>query len=821
MLNNVPRSIALGGELGRLIAEKDWAATTLGPFGNWSVALRTTVALMLAAKAEIVLFWGPDYVALYNDAYAPTIGLKHPHALGRPACENWSELWDDLEPLLRRVRADAETVFAKDRPFQIDRKGEMETVYFDISYSPVFGADDQVEGVLCIVSETTERVLGEQRIRESEERFRNMADHAPVMMWVTDASGSCEYLNRRWFEFTGSSPEAALGFGWVETAHPEDRPRVGAEFVAANAESRAFQIEYRLRRADGVYRRVIDAGAPRYDAAGQFLGYIGSVIDIGDRFEAEQKLRESEARFQAIANSIDHMVWATRPDGFHDYYNDRWYQFTGVAPGSTDGEGWAGLFHPDDQERTWAAWTHSLQTGSPYHIEYRLRHNSGEYLWVLGRAQPLRDSNGAITRWFGTCTVIQDIVNARDVLARSREELEEEIARRTARLMEAEGAIRQMQKMEAVGQLTGGIAHDFNNMLFVVIGSLQLLQKRLAQGDLKVERYIDSALDGAQRAATLTQRLLAFSRQQPLDPVVVQPDRLVMGMSELLTRTLGERIRVELVATAGLWNICVDPGQTENALLNLAVNARDAMPDGGRLTIETANAYLDEAYSSDYGISPGQYVLIAVSDSGQGMTPEVVARAFDPFFTTKGVGKGTGLGLSQVFGFMRQSGGHVKIYSELGQGTSVKLYLPRHYGEAALRPLAPQVAGLPVGRGHELLLVVEDDDRVRAHSCELLRDLGYSVLEAKNGADALPIIAAHDLSLLFTDVVMPGMTGRQLVDAALVIKPDLKVLYTTGYTRNAVVHNGVLDPGTQLLLKPFTLEQLARKVRAVLDGSGR
>jgi len=293
-----------------------------------------------------------------------------------------------------------------------------------------------------------------------------------------------------------------------------------------------------------------------------------------------------------------------------------------------------------------------------------------------------------------------------------------------------------------------------------------------------------------------------------------------MGLSELLTRTLGERIRTEMVATAGLWNICVDPGQIENALLNLAVNARDAMPDGGRLTIETANAYIDEDYSRDYGIPQGQYVLIAVSDSGQGMTPEVVARAFDPFFTTKGVGKGTGLGLSQVFGFMRQSGGHVKIYSEVGHGTSVKLYLPRYYGEAAVAAAAPLVEDLPAGSTSEILLVVEDDDRVRAHSCEVLRDLGYTVVEAKSGADALPIIASQSLSMLFTDVVMPGMTGRELVDAALALRPDLKVLYTTGYTRNAVVHNGVLDPGTQLLLKPFSVEQLARKVRAVLDRGG-
>ncbi|MQT14490.1 PAS domain S-box protein [Rhizobiales bacterium Sp-1] len=818
MPEGVSKPIARGGELGRLISELDWSATPLGPFRHWSTALRTTVGLMLGSKAQIVMFWGPDYVALYNDAYAPTIGLKHPRALGRPARENWSELWDDLEPLLDTVRLTGETVFAKDRPFYIERHGYPETVYFDISYSAVFGEDDAVAGVLCIVSETTERVLGEMKVRESERRFRTMADQAPVMMWVSNAEGGCEYLSSLWYAFTGQTEAEAADFGWIAAVHPDDRDGIMDVFMTANRTHGPFQTEYRLRRADGGYSRVISSAAPRLDDDGAFMGFVGSVIDIQERYEAERLLRESEARFQAIANSIDPMVWSTRPDGFHDYFNERWYEFTGVPRGTTDGEGWAGVFHPEDQERSWRIWRHSLETGEPYHIEYRLRHRSGAYRWVLGRAQAVRDGEGRITRWFGTCTDIQDIVDAREVLARSREELEAEIERRTARLMEAEGAIRQMQKMEAVGQLSGGIAHDFNNMLSVVIGSVQMLEKRLARGDRDVQRYVDGALDGARRAASLTQRLLAFSRQQPLDPAVVQPDRLVAGMSDLLTRALGEPIEVEIVASAGLWKIFVDPSQTENAILNLAVNARDAMPDGGRLTIETANAYIDDELSREFDLPAGQYVMIAVSDTGTGMSDEIAARAFDPFFTTKEVGKGTGLGLSQVFGFVRQSGGNAKIYSELGHGTTIKLYLPRYYGEQDAVPPPRVPTGVPAGAPHEIILVVEDDDRVRAYSVEALQDLGYSVLEARNGEQGLSIIEERAITLLFTDVVMPGMTGRQLADTAVRIQPGLKVLYTTGYTRNAVVHNGVLDPGTQLLPKPFSLEQLARKVRAVLDG---
>jgi PAS domain S-box-containing protein len=811
--------LARGGEIGALMQRKDWAQSPLGSPADWPVALKTAVGLMLTAKAQIVLFWGPEFVALYNDAYAPTIGLKHPHALGRPAHEYWSELWDDLRPLLQSVRDTGETVFAKDRPFYIERHGYPETVYFDISYSPVFETDGGIGGVFCIVSETTGRVVGEQRLRESEARFRNMADHAPVMMWVTDHKGYCTYLNRSWYAFTGQKPGEGDGLGWLEMVHPEDRAEAERVFIAAGQRGEAFRLEYRLRRADGVYRWAIDAASPRFAEDGEFLGYIGSVIDIDDRYEAEQRIRESEARFQAISNSIDHMVWSARPDGYVDYYNDRWHEFTGVPEGASVGNAWREVIHPDDWERTWDCWRNALLTGQPYHIEYRMRHRSGRYVWALGRALPVRDSNGQITRWFGTSTEIQAIVDAREVLARSREELEREITERTVKLLEAESRLRQAQKMEAVGQLTGGIAHDFNNMLAVIISGLTLMQRRLARGDTNITPYIEGALDGAQRAAALTERLLAFARQQPLDPQIVDANSLINGISDLLRRALGEQVMVEMVRAAGLWRTHVDPNQLENVLLNLAVNARDAMPEGGRLTVETANAYIDDAYGAEHEVEPGQYVLIAVSDTGDGMSPEVLARAFDPFFTTKGVGRGTGLGLSQVFGFVRQSGGHVKIYSEQGHGTCVKIYLPRHYGDAIPYRRRNNTHPEQLAQPGEIVLVVEDEERVRRFSVEALRELGYTVVEACGGREALSLIEAGCRpSLLFTDVVMPEMTGRQLADKAKLLLPGIKVLYTTGYTRNAVVHNGVLDPGTHFLQKPFGLDTLAVKVRETLDG---
>jgi len=384
----------------------------------------------------------------------------------------------------------------------------------------------------------------------------------------------------------------------------------------------------------------------------------------------------------------------------------------------------------------------------------------------------------------------------------------------------AEAALRQVQKMEAMGQLTGGIAHDFNNLLQVIVGNLEVLQRRnLVEGD-DAKRMIAAAARGAQRASTLTQRLLAFARRQPLNPKPVDVNKLVNGMSELLHRTLGESITIEAVLAGGIWRVNADANQLENALLNLAVNARDAMEKGGKLTIETANTYLDEAYAQANEVRPGQYVLIAVTDTGSGMPGDVLSKAFEPFFTTKDVGKGSGLGLSQVYGFIKQSEGHAKIYSEPGEGTTIKLYLPRFMSPSDVAEPLPEAGALPAGHSDRLVLVVEDDDDVRAHAVGMLNELGYSVLEAGDGAAALQALDAHpDVKLLFTDVGLPGgLNGRQLADEARRRYPKLLVLYTTGYARNAIVHQGRLDPGVDLITKPFTFAALATKVNAVFDG---
>jgi signal transduction histidine kinase len=466
--------------------------------------------------------------------------------------------------------------------------------------------------------------------------------------------------------------------------------------------------------------------------------------------------------------------------------------------------------------------------------EYRIVRSDDETLrWLETRCLVFYGIDAKAERLVGVSVDVTDRKRALVQLRTFAETLEESVKARTRELeaenearAKAEETLRQAQKMEAVGQLTGGVAHDFNNLLTIIMGGLEMIERQIpdlppSPATQRISRARDMALQGANRAATLTQRLLAFSRQQPLSPQPIDANKLVAGISDLLRRTIGEAIALEAVTAGALWNTYVDPNQLENALVNLAVNARDAMPSGGRLTIETGNCYLDEAYVATLAepVRSGQFVMIAVADTGGGMDPETIERAFEPFFTTKGVGKGTGLGLSQVYGFVRQSAGHVRIYSEPGEGTAVKLYLPRYVGTDLNLDVATPRSDSPRAIGTECILVVEDDDALRAYTVEILRELGYFVLEAPRGQDALRVLADQpQIDLLFTDIVMPGgMNGRQLADEALVRRPGLKVLFTTGYTRNAIVHHGRLDPGVQLIGKPFSMDALASKVRAILD----
>jgi PAS domain S-box-containing protein len=540
-----------------------------------------------------------------------------------------------------------------------------------------------------------------------------------------------------------------------------------------------------------------------------------------ERIRAEAELRASEETFRTLARAMPHHVWTAPANGQLDWFNDQVYAYTGMPRGSLDGDGWAAVVHPDDLAETVARWANAVANGAPYETEFRLRGADGQYRWHIGRAVPVTSENGQITRWIGTNTDIQDQREIADALINVNTTLEHRVEERTRQLLQAEEALRHAQKMEAVGQLTGGIAHDFNNLLAGISGSLELLERRLAEGALKdVERYIAAAQKGARRAAALTQRLLAFSRRQTLDPKPIDLNRMIAGMEELIRRSVGPDIEVEVLGEEPLWTTRLDPSQVENTLLNLCINARDAMaPAGGRLVIDTANRALDAAAAAERELEPGDYVCLCVSDTGSGMPPEVLARAFDPFFTTKPLGEGTGLGLSMVYGFVRQSGGQVRIASIVGEGTTVHVYFPRHQGPAESEGEAAPTGSLQTGDG-ETVLVVDDEPIVRMLIVDVLEEGGYGAVEAADGPAAMKILQSDmRIDLLVTDVGLPGgMNGRQVADAARALRPGLKVLFVTGYAENAVVGDGRLEEGMEVITKPFATTALAQKIRETIDG---
>jgi PAS domain S-box-containing protein len=507
----------------------------------------------------------------------------------------------------------------------------------------------------------------------------------------------------------------------------------------------------------------------------------------------ERAVRREKSFSDALINSSLEGIAAWDRDFTITIWNRAIAQFTAVPSETAIGRNFFELFPSVAGSETETAMRAALSGRQSHLTPLRYPPETEQIGFFEAQHASLRDESG---------TIVGGLLFLRDITAR----------------LQTEEALRQAQKMEAVGQLTGGIAHDFNNLLTIIIGNLEILQNRIGKGNPQA-KFVESATGGAMRAAALTQRLLAYSRRQPLDPKTVDLNKLVSGISDLLRRTLGESIAVEIVPAAGLWRCHVDPNQLETALLNLVINARDAMLEGGRLTIETANILIDEAYSANHReVTPGQYVMLAVSDTGEGMAPEIVGKAFEPFFTTKDVGKGSGLGLSMVYGFVKQSRGHVKIYSEIGAGTTVKIYLPRRHGADPVEPRSFETA--PGETGEETILVVEDDPGVRDYTVDALKLLGYRIIETADAEEALRAVeSAAKLDLLFTDIGLPGRDGRTLAAEVRRRRPGLKVLYTTGYARNAIVHNGILDPGLHLIAKPFTLDLLARKIRAVLGSA--
>ncbi|MFG1360007.1 response regulator [Xanthobacter pseudotagetidis] len=666
--------------------------------------------------------------------------------------------------------------------------------------------------------------------------LESLLSHAPLGFAFFDRDRRFVQVNETLARMGGISRETHLGRTVAELL-PEFADRTAALIDRVFETGEVVpdvEIQGMTPAKPGVERHWLVSFYPVRDGAGvtRFVGT--TVVEISEIKKAEQRLAVSERRYRLLAEALPKMVWTADPQGEGDYYNHRWEEYTGASVEDGSFGEWFGYVHPDEKGELTLAWQASIASGEPFNRECRFRAADGSYRWFLCRAVPVRDEDGRVDRWYGSCTDIAEIVAAREALARSHEELERLVAQRTTELAQAnerlrmemkerfatEAQLRQAQKMEAVGQLTGGIAHDFNNLLTVIVGNLEAAERRIGPENLQARTFLDHCRQGAMRAATLTQRLLAFSRRQPLDPKPTDVNRLLVGMSQMLRSALGERVTLETVLSGGLWPTEIDRNQLENAVLNLAVNARDAMPDGGKLTIETANAYLDDAYAEAHDVVAGQYVVICVSDTGTGMPPEVMARVFEPFYSTKGPRDGTGLGLSQVYGFVKQSGGHVKIYSEVGEGTTVKLYLPRLERPVDEDERAERQE--PAEARKARILVVEDDPQARQLGVGALRAAGHEVSEAENGAAALALVEALDPAqrpeVLFTDIRLgAGLDGPALAARLRAVVPQIRVLFTTGYARNAVLRQGRLDRGVNLLTKPFTQAELVRKVTSILE----
>jgi PAS domain S-box-containing protein len=672
----------------------------------------------------------------------------------------------------------------------------------------VLGTDGTAVRMAGITFDVTARRASEEDLRRTDALLRAILQTAPALIYAKDRAGRMVIANPLVMDLIGKPWEAVKGRGDDEFL---DDP-VQARIIMENdrqvmASGRTEVVEERVGEPERVW---LSTKTPFRDLDGTVVGMVGVSLDITARKQAERALQELNATLESrvaertrerdrVWNNAQDLLLVTDANGVFHSVNPAWTTILWWTPDELIGQSYLDFIHPDDHQASQEALRVAVSDPLP-RFENRLRHKDGSHRWIA---------------WLAVSEGDLVYASGRDISA-------EKTA--SAALARTEEQLRQAQKMEAVGQLTGGIAHDFNNLLTSIMGSLELVQKRIAEGRTAgLERYTSAAVTSAQRAAALTQRLLAFARRQPLDPKRVEPNRLVAGMEDLLRRTIGPAIDLEMVLSGGLWATLCDPNQLESAILNLAINARDAMPDGGRLTIETQNAYLDDAYAMAQGgdVRPGQYVAFSVSDTGIGMTPEIVEKAFDPFYTTKPIGQGTGLGLSMLYGFVKQSEGHVRIYSEPGQGTTFRLYLPRHLGASdrdAEGKTKPPKERLRAEVG-ETVLVVDDEATVRMLVGETLEELGYAPLEAADGAGGLRILQSQArVDLLVTDVGLPGLNGRQLADAARALRPNLKVLFITGYAHNAAIGNGLaLESGMEIITKPFALDVLAAKIRTMIE----
>jgi len=856
------------GEMARLMRSHDWRATALGDPSTWPESLKVALRLLLTSRFEMWLGWGPDINFFYNDAYRPTLGVKHPNSLAVPTRLLWAEIWDDIKDRLATVYERGEATWDRALLLLLERNGYTEETYHTFSYSPLLGDTGAVEGVFCAVSEETDRVISERRLASLRELASGLA-RAQVRTDVLEAvrSGLSRNLHDLPFSIVylfddAMVPALAAAVGIAaDDAHCEPRvwrlDRIAGlgEILVEDAPAGLPQGSWNRSPSkvaivplpgpagEGARGAMVVGLNPFRPVEEQYLSFLDLLAGqiaagLASAEAMELRTRERDRVRDLFQQAPSFMCILAGSELRFELVNDAYLQLVGhrhliglpvrEALPEIDGQGFFELLEG------------VFSSGEPFvgrNMPVTIQRGHGappENRFVHLVYQPIFEPNGSVYGIFVDGYDVTHQKRAEDQLHQLNETLEQRVAERTQELRAAlerlhheaserevaERALRQSQKLEALGKLTGGVAHDFNNLLQVVSGNLQLLSRDVAGND-RAEKRVENAMAGVTRGAKLASQLLAFGRRQPLEPKVVNLGRLVRNMDDLLRRAIGEDIEIETVVSGGLWNTLIDPGQIENAILNLAINARDAMPDGGRLTIEASNAFLDDEYARQHDeVKAGQYVMIAVTDTGSGIPKDILEQVFEPFFSTKPEGKGTGLGLSMVHGLVKQSGGHLKVYSEVGEGTTIKLYLPR---ESQEEDVLTDISAAPVRGGSETVLVVEDDDGVRETAVALLSELGYRVLKARDAMSALNVIESGiPIDLLFTDVVMPGpLRSPELARKAKERLPKVGVLFTSGYTENAIVHHGRLDPGVELLSKPYTREALARKVRHVLGNQAQ
>ncbi len=695
-----------------------------------------------------------------------------------------------------------------------------ERVMLRVDAAPVRGQDGAVNGMVAAFSDVTEQRAAEAALQRSEEEFRALAENLPNLCWMANADGWIYWYNKGWYDYTGTSPAAMEGWGWQSVHDPAVLPAVMERWTGAIAGGMPFEMTFPLRGADGVFRPFLTRVVPVRDGGGAITRWFGNNVDVSEQQRNEAVIRESEARFREMADCMPMIVWTARPDGFVDYYNERWHAFTGLPQGEGGDPSWEPVMHPDDLQRCKDVWYASVRFEEAYELEFRfLDRVTGEYRWHLARALPVRNPSGSVAKWFGTCIDIDDRKRFEDKLRQLNEGLEARVREEVAAREEAQSRLAQAQRMEALGQLAGGIAHDFNNVLQAVAGGLSLIQKRA--GDPEVVRQLARmAADAAVRGSAITARLLTFARKGELRTVAVPLVPLLENLREMLAPTLGVEVAITVAADPEAAPLLADKAQLETVLVNLAVNARDAMPGGGALTVsaraETVRDFLPHAAN----LAPGAYLRLDMADTGRGMDAATLARASEPFFTTKPLGQGTGLGLAMARGFAQQSGGGFSLQSAPGQGTVVSLWFPQAQRASAVGSAEQAGPGVPcrVPTGAHVL-VVDDDAMVREVMARQMEGLGYRVAQASDGLAALARLdEGLDVDLLVTDLSMPGMNGRVLIAEARRRRPALPALLLTGYA-DAGGRFGVdvgQDGATMLLRKPVSGDELALRVGALL-----